>query len=307
MRVLAIGEILWDVFGADERLGGAPLNVVVHAARLGHETAIVSGLGADSRGERARAAVLAAGVSDRFIRTIPDAPTGTAHVRLDDGGTPTYDIPRPAAYDLVGLDSADLAALAAAAADWRPDWIVSGTLAQGGPAVHDLTASILASCPTAMTLCDINLRDGAYTPALVLACMERADVVKLSHDEAAVVAGLLGLASDPLEPFARALAERAGARGVCITSGAHGAALLLDGTWATASAVPVEVVDTVGAGDSFSAALIHGIHASESPPDVLDRATRVAALVAARPGATPPWTLAEAADLHPVRSDHAHQ
>lgn len=307
MRVLAIGEILWDVFDGDERLGGAPLNVVVHLTRMGHETAIASGLGVDERGARALAAVSASGVADRFIWTAVDAPTGTATVHLFDDGVPAYDIPRPAAYDLLGVGKDELAGRADDIAAWGPEWIVSGTLAQGSPAVRDLTEAILVACPLATTLCDINLREGAYTPDLVLACIDRADVVKLSHDEAAFVAGLLGLSFDPLEPFARAMAERSGLRGVCITSGAHGAALLLDGTWVTASAVPVEVVDTVGAGDAFSAALVHGIGAGDSAAGVLDRATRVAALVASRPGATPPWTLAEADDMTPRRSQHAHQ
>ena len=288
MRVLAIGEILWDVFPDAERLGGAPLNVAIHSARLGHESAIVSAVGADERGGRALSEVRAAGVDGRFVARTGAAPTGIAEVGTDERGSPTFRIPRPAAFDQLSLDDRALAALAA----WSPDWIVYGTLAQASPSVRGATEAILAACPASRCLYDVNLRSGHDDPTLVSALLAAATVVKVNHEEAAWLASALGLPV-AAESCTRALAGRLDLRGVCITRGPDGADLLLDGAFVHADAPEIHVVDTVGAGDAFAAALIHGIEAGWPAQRVGEFATAVGSLVAGRPGATPSWSPAD--------------
>lgn len=288
MRVLAVGEILWDVYPDAERLGGAPLNVAIHAARLGHESAIVSALGTDSRGDRALAETRAAGVDDRFVARTHRAPTGIAEVGADERSAPTFRIPRPAAFDWLALDAAALAGVKA----WAPDWIVHGTLAQASPAVRETTEAIVAACPGSRRLYDVNLRPGVDDPVLIASLLSAATVAKVNLDEASWLATTFGLPA-AIASFARALTRRFDLRGACITRGGDGADLLLDGRFVQAPAPRTEVVDTVGAGDAFAAALIHGIDAGWAEQAVLAFATAVGSLVAGRPGATPAWTMAE--------------
>src|ERR1017187_10882468 len=112
MHVIGVGEILWDLIGASEYLGGAVLNFSVQTARLGHRVSLVSAVGDDPRGRLAIRQARALGLSTQFIRTIPHHPTGIVTVTADPDGQPSYLIHRPAAYDFASLDDADFAALA---------------------------------------------------------------------------------------------------------------------------------------------------------------------------------------------------
>src|SRR5258706_6049528 len=124
MKLISIGEILWDVIGGQEHLGGAPLNLSVHAARLGHAVSVVSAVGADQRGDRALQAISALGLSIDLIQRSHEWPTGIVTVTVADDGQPEFEIHRPAAYDSLKLDRAARERLAA----WDPDWVSYGTL-----------------------------------------------------------------------------------------------------------------------------------------------------------------------------------
>lgn len=292
MRLLSIGEVLWDRYGEDERLGGAPLNVAIHAARLGHETAILSAVGQDVRGLRALDLIRGAGVNDRFIAQTDRAPTGTASVVLDSSGVPVFEIARPAAYDHPRDGAADVDAVA----KWRPDWIVYGTIAQAAPAVRVLTEQVIDACPWAGRLYDVNFRPGSTPGAMILSLLGRASAIKANEEEAVRLMSLLGLARSTNgwpEAFCRMLAERFALRVACVTRGALGATLLLDQSFVEVRAPRVKIVDTVGAGDAFTAAMLHGISSSWPAAQVVDFATRVGSLVASRSGATPAWAIHE--------------
>ena len=110
MRIVSVGEILWDVIGENEYLGGAPLNFAAHAQKLGHEVYPLSGVGADKRGRRALDLLKARGMSTEFVQVLKDRPTGTAEVELDMEGKPTFRIVRQVAYDFVDLCDAEFCA-----------------------------------------------------------------------------------------------------------------------------------------------------------------------------------------------------
>src|SRR6185369_6769116 len=133
MKLISIGEILWDVIGGQEHLGGALLNLSVHAARLGHEVSLLSAVGADQRGDRAIEAMSALGLSIDLVQRSDKWPTGIVTVTVADDGQPEFEIHRPAAYDSMKLDKAALAGLSA----WGPDWICYGTLLSMYPRGHD--------------------------------------------------------------------------------------------------------------------------------------------------------------------------
>lgn len=289
MRILSIGEILWDVFDDGEHLGGAPFNFAAHAAQLGHDVCFLSAVGEDERGRRALARVRELGLTGRYIARLPGAPTGTVTVRLSSDGQPSFTIHRPAAYDLVDLSSEELDLLAAA----QPEWICFGTLHQMHPNARRLTRRVLAAVPAARRFYDVNLRPDSYTPGLVRELLADASVVKLNDAEVTVLGELLDLPASSLEDFCRANAERFGWEAICVTRGAEGCSLLLGGQFVEAPGLAVQVADTVGAGDAFSAAFLHGLGAGWPPARIAAFANRVGAFVAGRPGAIPTWTPAD--------------
>lgn len=280
---LGVGELLWDLLPGGRRLGGAPFNVVAHLRRFGWRCAYVSAVGRDRLGREAIREVALLGVDASLIGEA-DVPTGTVQVRLDADGSPEYKIDSPVAYETVAPSPGRAAALGASI-----DLLVFGTLAQRVPGVLAATRQLMAEAPDAVRLYDVNLRPGCWSPALVEELLRLASVVKLNVEEQAVLAGALGLPSSTPESFARAMALRYGLRGVCVTRGAAGASLLLDGEHAEGPSPSVRVVDTVGAGDAFAAALGAGIVERWGVADALAIANRLGALVASRAGAIPGW------------------
>ena len=293
MHIIGVGEILWDLIGDSEYLGGAVLNFSVQSARLGNRVSLVSAVGDDPRGRLALSKARDLGLSTRFIRTVPDHPTGIVTVTVDDGGQPSYVIHRPAAYDFAALDAADFTELAS------PDWIAFGTLHSMHPNARRLVRAVIDHFPRARCFYDINLRRDSYTAELVASLCKMAHVVKLNDVEVGVVGQMFGTPETTLEGFCRSSIERFGWQAVCVTRGSEGCALLLGGEYLEVPGYRITVADTVGAGDAFAAALVHGLSAGWPPREVADFANRLGALVASRCGGVPSWT---ADELHSLTS-----
>jgi fructokinase len=279
-RVVGVGEILWDLLPAGERLGGAPFNVVAHLRRFGWDATFVSAVGRDELGRRALDEARRLGVDASRIGW-SDLPTGVVRVRIDASGNPDFEIVSPAAYEVATTGAAI-----------PSDLLVFGTLAQRFPRVRAATER-LAAATGGIRLYDVNLRRGCWDPPLVADLLGLATIAKLNADEQDVLARELDLPGADAETLARSTAQRYDLRGVCVTRGADGAALLLDGTYTQAPAPRTNVVDTIGAGDAFAAALGHGVAAGWSAPDILAVAGRLGSFVASRQGAIPDWDQAQ--------------
>ncbi len=293
MKIISIGEVLWDVIGDVEHPGGAPFNFAAHARQLGHEIFFISAVGRDLRGQRILNRMEEIGIASRYVHSSEGHPTGVVTVSVDSYGQPDYVIRRPAAYDFPQLTQGEMEDLLSPA----PDWIYYGTLQQMSRVAHDLTLSLLGSAGNAHRFYDVNLRRGCYTPKLVCELMEQATVLKLNQQEVAEVANMFGDSCGSLESFCRSYAERFQWEAVCVTRGDCGCAILMDDRYIESPGCSVRVVDTVGAGDAFSAAFVHGFSANWEPAQIADFANRVGALVASRPGAIPNWTIKEALQL----------
>jgi len=293
MNIISIGEVLWDVFGDVEHIGGATFNFSAHATRLGHQVAFLSAVGEDERGERALTRAAELGLADRYIRRVAEHPTGYVTVFVDPEGQPDFTIHRPAAYDMVSLDDQNLEELAA----HGPEWIYYGTLHQMSENARRATARLIEAIPGARRLYDINLRKGSYTPSLVEELLGRASILKINDDEVRSVEEMFGQPHGTLDDFCGRAAEVYGLEGVCVTRGKNGCSLLLDGEYLESSGYSVEVADTVGSGDAFTACFLHGLAAGWPGSEVADFANRVGALVASKDGAVPDWTMAEAEAL----------
>ena len=289
MRVVAIGEILWDVFPDGEHLGGAPFNFSAHAARLGHEVLFLSAVGDDVRGHAALQTARGLGLRMEFLRLAPGAPTGSVSVSLDSEGRPSFTIHRPAAYDYLRLSPEDLNSLA----QFEPQLVYFGTLHQTTPEVKALTSLVIEACPQARRFYDVNLRRDSYNLILLEELLMLADVVKLNEDEVVELSRLFGLPYASLRRFCEYWSGRCGWETVVVTLGEKGCAAFGDGEWVEAPGYPVQVSDTVGSGDAFAAAFVHGLSMGWPLAQAADLANRVGALVASRPGAVPPWTIEE--------------
>jgi fructokinase len=292
-RIVVVGEILWDVFPAGERLGGAPFNFAAHSRRLGADVLFLSAVGDDARGRRALAGARRLGLETDWIQTV-QRPTGIVSVEVDPQGQPSYVIHRPAAYDDLRLSDAQLDEIRS----FDANWLYFGTLHQTAPEIRDLVGRLRDALPQARHFYDVNLRRDSYSTELVLDLLAAADVVKLNEDEAAEICRMKGSAMADLESFCRSWASELGWDAVCVTRGAAGSALLIGERFVEVEGYQAEVRDTVGAGDAFSAALVSRLDRGADPLQVSDFANRVGALVASRSGATPEWTVD---DLAPSR------
>jgi fructokinase len=284
-RVLALGEILWDVFRDSTRLGGAPLNFTVNVSRMGHEAILVSALGDDAPGTSAKETVEAFGLDTRFIRVAPQLPTGSALVQTQPGGQSEFRIQRPAAYDAVCLSPDDLQWLAA----WRPAWLYYGTLFSSTDHSRKILHQLVNLLPEAVRFYDINLRPECYSEEQVRALLRLANVVKLNETEMELAAQFADLPRSSIEAFCRAGSARYGWHAACVTLGARGCGVWSRGTYAEADGRRVEVVDTVGAGDGFAAAFLHGLSQRWPPDQIAEFANRIGAGISSSPGAIPDW------------------
>ena len=282
IHTLVVGEVLWDVFPDATRLGGAPLNFAVHLKRLGHTPRVVSAVGHDALGQRAQADISALGLDTTFLQMSDRLPTGTASVRLGPGDRTSFVIERPAAYDAVTMSDEMLARIEA----WNPSWCYYGTLFSSMPPARQLLRRLLDALPDARRLYDVNLRAGFESRELVCELLYLADVVKVNEREQTVVRDWLGLPAD-FEGFCRAGAARFGWQATCVTLGARGCAMLVDDEYVEAPGVPVDVADTVGAGDAFAAAFVHGLIMGWSAAAVAEFSNLAGAAVASVPGAIP--------------------
>jgi fructokinase len=277
MRIVSIGEILWDVLPSGEHLGGAPFNFAIQAQRLGHDVRFISAVGDDDRGTKALDRAAHLGLNLDFIQCPRSVTTGVVTVSFDHQRQPLYTIHRPAAYDFVDLSAADLTRLA----QFDPDWIYFGTLFATNPRARGELTKVIQALPRARCFYDVNLRRDSYTPLLVRELLYTAHVVKLNEEES------LTIETSPadLETTCARFACDYDLDAIAITRGAQGCAALIYGAYVEAAAFPVEVADPIGAGDAFAAAFLHGLGEKWPAKQVADFANRAGAKAAARTGA----------------------
>lgn len=279
--VLCFGEMLWDSLPEGLFPGGAPMNVAYHLHSLGCPVGLISCVGRDLLGDELLQRVTAWSLSTDGIVRHHHLPTGWVRARLNSQGAAEYDIITGVAWDEITLtDSARAWAQNATA-------LVYGSLAQRSPVNQSTLAELMALLPEdAWRVLDVNLRPPHDQIQGTELWIQNTDLLKLNHEEAARLSGQ----SEP-KAAARHLAEHWHARRVCVTCGASGAGLLIDHTWLWEPGQPVEVIDTVGAGDSFLAALLCHLLNAVSPDEALRRAARRGERVAGLRGATPPLSL----------------
>ncbi len=280
--VVGLGEVLWDVFPDGPRFGGAPANFACSAAGLARgrfDIAMVSAVGTDVLGHLAIASLVEHQVNVAAVSQI-HTPTGQVHVQLDEQGHATYEFAADVAWDRLEWSN-ELEQLA-----HRTDAVCFGTLGQRSEvSLATIRRFVAATRPTALRILDVNLRPPFVSDAIILDSLRLANILKLNDEELSVLARLFGLTGSPAEMLRR-LADKFAFQVVALTRGVNGAILIQGEEISEHPGVAAHVVDTVGAGDAFTAALALGLLDGRDLETINQTACEVAAFVCSQSGAT---------------------
>jgi len=280
-QIVGLGEVLWDLLPAGKQLGGAPANFVCHAHALGANARLVSRVGDDALGQEVLDRFAARRIPTETIAVDADAPTGTVSVEVSATGQPHFTIHENVAWDHIEADAAALAAVE------RADAICFGTLAQRTkPASAAIGQLLAATRPEALRIFDVNLRPPFVDDAVITQSLAAANVLKLNEQELPVLARLFSLDGQPERQIAT-LADRFSLQLVALTRGGEGSLLFSRGEFMEEAASPTVVRDTIGAGDSFTAAVTIGFLRRWPLEKISHHASGIAAYVCSQPGATP--------------------
>ncbi len=280
--VVGLGELLWDLFPAGEQLGGAPANFAYITSLLGDEGIPASRLGQDVLGTDAIRRLGELGLSTEFIQKDADHPTGTVKVEVDRTGQPRFEISESVAWDFLA---------------WTPQWqklaqqadaVCFGSLAQRSKQSRTtIRRFLMALRKNAVRVFDVNLRQNFYTTQVLGESMKLATVVKLNHEELPKIMRSFELENRSEEDSARRILSSHEVKLVCVTRGNGGSLLVSADECSEHPGFKVKVADTVGAGDAFTAALVHGYLRRTPLAQINETANRVGAWVASQSGATP--------------------
>lgn len=280
--VIGMGEVLWDVLPEGKKLGGAPCNFAYHVSQFGLDSCAVSAIGDDALGKEIIDNLDDKGVKYQ-IDTVP-YPTGTVQVELDANGVPQYEIKENVAWDNIPY-TAILEALAE-----NTKAVCFGSLAQRNVVSRNTINRFLDAIPEEnepLLVFDVNLRQGFYTKEILCNSMERCNILKINDEELVTVSRLFGYPGIDLQDKCWILLGKYNLKMLILTCGINGSYVFTPGNVSFQPTPSVEVADTVGAGDSFTAAFIASILKGESVADAHRKAVEVSAFVCTQNGAMP--------------------
>lgn len=287
--IVGIGELLWDVYPDGRKVAGdAPFNFAFHCQQLGHPAVIVSRVGHDAQGHELREHVRALGLTDQYVQVDAEHPTGSVHIDVDNECIPNYTIAEDVAWDWITW-SEELNDLA------RHCWSVCfGTLGQRSERSRNTIQQFLRTHAGAgpsrpFRILDVNIRQSDLSETILRASLAQAEWVKLNTDEATVLARSLGQSRGTPREFLQVLVSYPGAENRCVlwTHGEAGCDIWAEEDQFHVPAVRTHVVDTVGAGDAFTAAMVCLYREGQPLRECARFATHYAARVCQYQGATP--------------------
>lgn len=288
---IGMGEALWDVLPEGKKIGGAPANFAYHVSQFGLPSMAVSAVGDDALGKEIRENFTSKGLK-HHLATVPYA-TGTVQVELDPNGVPQYEIKENVAWDNI---------------PWTPELeeiarntkaICFGSLAQRNVVSRETIGRFLDTMPRgedSLVVFDVNLRQGFYTKEILCESMQRCNVLKINDEELVTVSRMFGYPGIDLQDKCWILLGKYNLKMLILTCGINGSYVFTPGNVSFQPTPKVEVADTVGAGDSFTAAFVASILKGKSVVEAHNLAVRTSAFVCTQNGAMPtlPRELTEA-------------
>ncbi len=281
-KVVCFGEVLWDMLPTGKKPGGAPMNVAYHLNRLGIHSTIISRVGDDEDGADLNGFLAHIGISTSFVQTDNQYQTSKVLASIGDDNEVKYDIVAPVAWDFIAYEDRFSTLLEEA------DVLVYGSLVARNETSRNTLLKLLEKAK--YRLFDVNLRAPHYTPAIIDQLLRKADAIKLNIHELAEVSGWLGNRSGNEYTGIGLLQDQYGLQEIIVTKGAQGASYYTPLSRHDYPAVPVQVKDTVGSGDSFLAAFLTQKLRGETSENMLAFATALGAYVTTQSGACPPYS-----------------
>ena len=283
--VIGMGEALWDVLPEGRKIGGAPANFAFHAGQAGMDARVVSAVGRDALGDETLLTLQQKGLNTDAVARV-DFPPGVVQVTLSEGGIPQYDICEGVAWDNIPFTPAlDELARNAQAVCW-------GSLAQRSEVSRNCIYRFLDAMPSEqgrLKVFDINLRQHFYSIDVIEASCQRANVLKINEEELVIVSELLRLGTPQVEQQCRLLMERFSLDMLVLTCGCNGSYIFTPVETSFRVTPLVQVADTVGAGDSFTATLVADLLKGEPVGVAHEHAVQLAAYVCTQQGAMAEW------------------
>lgn len=283
--IAGIGELLWDLLPEGRQLGGAPANFIYHICKNGDGGIVVSNVGDDEDGMAIIAGLKENGLNTQFIHIDKNYATGMVKVTVDSNGQPDYEIVENVAWDNIEI-TPEISALAN-----DIDLLCFGTLAQRSEKSRNSIKKLIESLPAkAKKLCDINLRQQFYTAEIVEWSLHTADIVKLNDAELQSVYRMLNIHhANNFLTDSRRLANLFDIEMLCVTRGEYGSLLISGDNHDYHPGCQVEVNDTVGAGDAFTAAMVHHYLRGASLSTINEEANKLGSFVASQSGGMPQY------------------
>jgi fructokinase len=284
-KIICFGEVLFDVFPTHRKIGGAPLNVALRLASLGIDAQIISRVGNDEIGKELLAFIKENGVATDTIQVDQNLSTGEVIVQLNDKGSASYTINYPVAWDKIYCGPEEEILVK------KADALVFGTLVCRDSVSHASLLEIINYAKYAIF--DVNLRAPFYSKELLINLMMQSDFIKFNDDELYEVSAFMNSPYHSLEQNIHFIAEHTNTKHICVTKGSHGAVLYYNEQMFYNSGYKVDVVDTVGSGDSFLAGLLSKLLYENNPQEAIDFACALGAIVAKNEGANPKISTSE--------------
>ncbi|KIC01437.1 carbohydrate kinase [Flavobacterium sp. JRM] len=279
LNAVSYGEVLWDVFGNEKKIGGAPLNVALRMKALGCNVAMISCVGNDTDGIAIINQVKNLGLETDAIIKSEEFSTGLVQVSLNENGSASYEINYPSAWDKIVLNETAKKLVTQA------DVLIYGSLVCRDSVSRLALEELLQN--DLYKVFDVNLRKPHYSYDIIEKLMQSASFIKFNDEELLEIASAMGSPYVGLEENIAFIAKKTNSKAMCVTKGKDGASLLWEGKLYHNSGYSIKVVDTVGAGDSFLATLISSLLTGKSPQESINLACAVGALVAGSAGANP--------------------
>jgi len=276
---VCFGEILFDVFLEHKKIGGAPLNVASRLSSLGIDVAMISAIGNDTNGVKLSEYLKGVGINTTAVQLKEKYPTGIVNVILNEKGNASYDINYPSAWDKIELSDVNTSIVA------ESDFFVYGSLSSRDSVSRNTLDELLKVAK--YKIFDVNLRSPHYTKKNILELLQAADFIKFNDEELNEICEDLHSNKKSLEQNIKFIAKETNTEIVCVTLGSHGAVLYCNDTFYHNCGFKVNVVDTVGSGDSFLASLITMLLSGEDPQYAINFASAIGAIVAQNEGANP--------------------
>ena len=280
--VVGMGEALWDVLPEGKKIGGAPANFAYHVSQFGLNSAVVSAVGEDALGDEIVENFTSKGLN-HLIERVP-YPTGTVQVEIDQAGVPQYEIKENVAWDNIPY-TAHLETLAT-----RTKAVCFGSLAQRNVVSRNTINRFLDAMPQdddTLVVFDVNLRQGFYNKEILCNSMKRCNILKINAEELVTVSLLFGYPGIDLQDKCWILLGKYNLKMLILTCGINGSYVFTPGTVSFQPTPKVEVADTVGAGDSFTAAFIASILKGKTVAEAHCAAVQTSAFVCTKKGAMP--------------------